>query len=216
MAIGQITISAADWLAARVTDRLAITVAASRMDEAAQLGGNVAVTPSEEDGQSQLDQRRQQRSILAAQESYRRVAARIKSRLANRTETEPAGSSESAGDANGRAKLLEGLRDNPKLAATLIAGDASEAKADKPATPADTAFMSPDTDQEQRLEAATGQDSEDADNAGTEKADPLSTWEAAEARADAIAADAVFRKGLWADLFENADAPTDHVPVVED
>ena len=76
MTIGQVTISAADWIASRVSDRMAL-VAAGQRANLAQQTGSAAIPPSDENTGAQLDRRERERAALAAQESYRRVAQRI-------------------------------------------------------------------------------------------------------------------------------------------
>ncbi|MCD7061258.1 hypothetical protein [Pelagibacterium xiamenense] len=221
MAIGQVTISAADWIAARVTDRMAIMAAASRIDEQSQLSGNIAVPPTEENAQSQLDQRRRQHSLLAAQESYRRVAARIKARLASRPQSETVRVEDALRPSAERARLLEVMRDNPKLLTTLIAGtaDTNQTQPAKTAARVDAVPAPFGAGQTKPFEPPPAQESTTAQNTpdgGPDSTDTLTVWETAEARADAIAADTALRKGLWADLFEAVDKPTDHRPIVED
>lgn len=215
MAIGQITISAADWLAARVTDRLALMTASSRIEDLSQSNSGTAVAPPEDSGESGLEQR--QHSLLAAQDSYRKVAARIKARLADTPPADP------PTDTGGRDTAFEAMGGNAKLLATLIAADTAEPAHPPRGKTAHTGTGAPsDFAQDRTQETPDTPDARPStqtdEQAGTAR-DPQETggaWAVAEARADAVAADAAMRKGLRPALSENADIPTDHIPYVKD
>jgi hypothetical protein len=199
MTIGQITISAADWLASRVSDRIALVVAGQTTDLAQQLGSK-AVQPPEENIGALLDRRERERSIHAAQESYKRVAQRIKSRLATPlTPPDPQAIPRSAAE---RAAMIESLRNSPKLATTIIA---AEQKAETPSTSSsassrpDALFGLAETDQKKAedRQAASVDEKEKEATLGDMIRTTIN-------REDAIVASGttpLFEKGLWDDLF---------------
>lgn len=158
MAIGQVTISAADWLASRVSDRMALMAAGQKSHLVQQAAA--AVEPADENTGALLDRRERERALLAAQDSYKRVAQRIKSRLAN--PLPPAEDARPRSTASSeRAALIESLRDNPRLAATLIAAEQE--------------------DEAEARDQAASADAKEKEASGE--------------------AEAVFRTGLWDDLF---------------
>lgn len=199
MTIGQVTISAADWLASRVSDRMALVVAGQRA-HLAQQTGSTAIQPSDENTGAQLDRRERERSMLAAQESYKRVAQRIKSRLANPLPpTEHPAQPRTAVE---RTALIESLRDSPKLATTVIAAETraealstSNAAQSRP----DAIFGLAETEQKK---------AEDRQAASVDEKEKEAAIEAdirvAMAREQALATrntTPLFEKGLWDDLF---------------
>lgn len=198
MTIGQVTISAADWIASRVSDRIAL-VAAGHKAQLAQQANGQAIQPTEENIGAQLDRRERERAMLAAQESYKRVAQRIKSRLANPLPPEGEGARPERTSAE-RAALIEGQRGSSKLATSVIAAE-NRAEAPSPAN------IQP------RLEAMFGLAEGEAKKAEDRQAASVDEKEKGAAReiqiemvfdeqADLEArSDAAFKKGLWDDLF---------------
>lgn len=206
MTIGQVTISAADWLASRVSDRMALVVAGQRTNLAQQTG-STAVQPTEENTGAQLDRRERERSILAAQESYKRVAQRIKARLANPLPT--IDQAEQPRSAAERAAMIESLRDSPKLATTVIAAE-QKAEGTAPANAGHTrpdaifGLAEPFSKKAQDRQAASVDEKEK--EAGVE-ADDLADAVHKEAFKTSDTAP-IFEKGLWDDLFVAEDLAT--------
>lgn len=207
MTIGQVTISAADWLASRVSDRMALVVAGQKSTLTQQTGSN-AIEPAEENAGAQLDRRERERSMLAAQESYKRVAQRIKSRLAN--PLPPADQPGQTRSAAERMAMIESLKDSPKLAATVIA---AEQTADKPApantpqTRLDAMFGLTETERKkaQDRQAASVDEKEKEAAIDAEIRATIAREQALETRN----ATPVFEKGLWDDLFVAEDLAED-------
>lgn len=200
MTIGQVTISAADWLASRVSDRMALVVAGQK-SALTQQTGSTAIEPGEENAGAQLDRRQRERSILAAQESYKRVAQRIKSRLAN--PIPPTSPSDQTRSSSERTAILEGLERSPKLAATLIAAEQAEKTGPANSSPIrlDALFgiAEPEQKKAEDRQAASVEERENAAAIGAER-------EAEEAR-EPRDTTPVFQKGLWDDLFVANDLP---------
>lgn len=199
MTIGQVTISAADWLASRVSDRMAL-VLAGQQSNLVQQTGSKAVQPPEENARAQMERRERERAALAAQESYARVAARIKSRLASRTETEEQRPGALPRTDAERNAILESVKDSPRLLTSIIA---SEQKADSQQAQQQTS---------QRAEPLFGLAEADQKKTGAENAKEKREENDAILRADEhrwararADADPVFEKGLWDDLFEDGE-----------
>lgn len=127
MTIGQVTISAADWIASRVSDRMAL-MAAGQKNHLMQQAGAIAVEPSDENTGAQMDRRERDRAMLAAQESYKRVAQRIKSRLAN--PLPPEGATKIPAEPTTGDVLNTAMREAPRLTIQIQTG---EQKAEAPA-----------------------------------------------------------------------------------
>ncbi|WP_196260633.1 hypothetical protein [Pelagibacterium limicola] len=203
MTIGQITISAADWLASRVSDRIALVVAGQKTDLSQQAGGK-AVAPVEENIGAQLDRRERERSLLAAQESYKRVAQRIKSRLTNPlppAQEQPAQPKTAAE----RAIFVESLRKSPKLAATVIAAEQkAETSSGTNARP-DALFGLTEPDLKKagdRQAASVDEKEKEANEDGTRKPRERGLTGLTDEAA-------VFRSGIWDDLFFDRGRPDD-------
>lgn len=196
MTIGQVTISAADWIASRVSDRMAL-VAAGQRANLAQQTGSAAIQPSDENTGAQLDRRERERAALAAQESYKRVAQRIKARLAN-----PLPPPENAGPAAGRAVTTDALRGTAKFLATVIA---SEQKSEAPGQPG---AASPRSDPLFGLVEGEPKKAEDRQAASVAEKEKEAIKEAQirialerERALEALNRTPLFEKGLWDDLF---------------
>lgn len=200
MTIGQVTISAADWIASRVSDRIAL-VAAGHKAQLAQQANGQAIQPTEENIGAQLDRRERERAMLAAQESYKRVAQRIKSRLANPLSSEETIKAPAA-TASERAQLIESLRDSPKLMTTVIAAEQkaeAASSANSTATRLDAVFGLTETEQkkaEDRQAASVGEKEKEA-AIEAEIRVAIAREQALETRGTTP----VFEKGLWDDLF---------------
>lgn len=208
MAIGQVTISAADWIASRVSDRMALALA-GQQSTLAQQGGGKSIQPVEDNAGSHMERRERERAALAAQESYARVAARIKSRLASRIDAQeqrPGAPAQTPADRNA---ILESVKDNPKLVTSIIA---SEQKSESQQA------QQPQQAGQQRPEPLFGlaeadQKKTDAEDAKKERAEKDAILRADEERRErrrAEDAEPLFEKGLWDDLFyarEIRDAP---------
>lgn len=198
MTIGRVTISAADWLASRVSDRMAL-VTAGQKNNLVQQGGGVSVQPAEEDVGAQLDRRQRERSNLAAQESYKRVAARIKSRLANPPNPREAIDPTTLRAAQDRDVAFEALRESPRIAATLIAAEqrAEAQQSNTQATRPEPLFALVDTGQKKTQ--PTGEENARAAN------ETIAADSALERQVHERARIATLRDhdepGLWDDLF---------------
>ena len=195
MTIGQVTISAADWIASRVSDRMAL-VAAGQRANLAQQTGSAAIPPSDENTGAQLDRRERERAALAAQESYKRVAQRIKARLAN-----PLPPPEDARPAAGGAVTTESLRGTAKFLATIIA---SEQKAEATGQPTASARPDPIFG----LVEGEAKKAEDRQAASVAEKEKEAVKDAQirialerERALEALNRTPLFEKGLWDDLF---------------
>ncbi|WP_116652740.1 hypothetical protein [Pelagibacterium sediminicola] len=194
MTIGQVTISAADWIASRVSDRMAL-VAAGQRASLAQQTGSAAIQPSDENTGAQLDRRERERAALAAQESYKRVAQRIKARLAN-----PLPPPEDARPATGRAVPTDALRGTAKFLATVIA---SEQKSEAPGQPGAAPSRS-----DPRFGLVEGEPKKAKDRQAASVAEKEAVKEAQirialerERALEALNQTPLFETGLWDDLF---------------
>lgn len=219
MTIGQVTISAADWLASRVSDRMALVAAQQRTDLTQQMAGK-AVPPADEDAGAQLERRQRERSAQVAQESYRRIAARIKSRLASAPEHSLAVDPGSIRNDAGRAAMLENFRESPRIVASLIAADQKiesiqpvsqnqfGQRLDPLFAPVEAGLKKARAAQSVSPEsAAANVEADAAANAQREQEDER-------ARKTQDVQEPVFEKGLWDDLFV-ADRLTSNTPATE-
>ena len=185
MTIGQVTISAADWLASRVTDRVAL-MAAGQRTVLSQQAGSEPVQPAQEDVGAQMERRQRERAILTAQENYRRVAERIKARLRENGAADPATAARpKEGDAT-QPRAKEAALDPVRSAAVLTrSAQADEAvRTGLPGRPEPVMGMI-ELEQKKTSEALAKKDASDAASAADRDDD------------DRL----VFTRGRWADLF---------------
>jgi len=188
MTIGQITISAADWMASKVSDRMELLAIAAQ--QSADEPDAVIAASESGKGNTDSEHRNRDRSILAAQENYKRVAARIKARLSAPDDTESKVKTAESEDAT-RASAIASLEKSPSLAAALMA--------DIPRAGPETKSSGPAGDTDKQSATAAANDApitDEHDRSALQKG--AQTERSSDLKNDF---EDLHPKGLWQDLF---------------
>ncbi len=190
MTIGQITISAADWMASKVSDRMELLAIAAQQTAAEPGAGAVTAASETGKGNTGNEHRDRERSILAAQENYKRVAARIKARLSAPEETESRTNAREIEDQT-RKTVIASLEKSPSLAAALMADIPRAGPETKSSSPAGDTGKRSATEAANQVPVADELDRPPAEaSAQTERSSDLKND-----------FEDLYPKGLWQDLF---------------